>query len=356
MYDNYQQTQSSSLSKRETESSSNFSALQRAARALSESREYVRESSVVPEEKLSRFNRTYRLEDIGGGFSSSSARDNSDYSELGNYKITVAPRASSWITPTSFNYSPQSAYTNALLEAYSPSNFPDFVFGKYGVNASGGITSKPISATQNYYDKHPLLATKFEREEISSEFPRLRKSSILDDSSEYFSSSTAARKEFDSSKFLSKSSTNSASKDYGTLARDSLADFDRDSYAKEFNRSAKPTTAARDFLLNSCAGGLVRDKELAARSFGGVTRAGSGGVRKDPKQAVRDFLAANAEDEEGIPIKRYNPYESDTFRTPLPRTSRFSKFFHYYIPKHYGGTPMLGGYLVPKAGDFTWRY
>jgi len=56
---------------------------------------------------------------------------------------------------------------------------------------------------------------------------------------------------------------------------------------------------------------------------------------------------------------RKSLYTPRTYEPPT-RTSfsskPFSRYSHYYVPRHYPGTPMVGGYLFPTGGSYGWRY
>jgi len=58
------------------------------------------------------------------------------------------------------------------------------------------------------------------------------------------------------------------------------------------------------------------------------------------------------------PRKSY--YTPRTYEIPSSTSSLsskpFNRYSHYYIPKHYPGTPMVGGYLFPAGGSYGWRY
>jgi hypothetical protein len=51
-----------------------------------------------------------------------------------------------------------------------------------------------------------------------------------------------------------------------------------------------------------------------------------------------------------------NDFYRPLYDTAPMKVDRTSKFYHYYIPRHYPGTPMLGGYLMPTGGTYKWKY
>ena len=236
------------------QSSSNYSS----RRAISEARDIVRESSVPPRTFYNAYDNASksRLEDIKE-YTREAMRDDSDLFSVGNYKITITPTAESWTRPSKFWYSPYSATTAALLDAYSPRRFPDFVFGKIGWTPGSGIRAgRAVSAT-----------------------PSAAPTSYFSRPSSYW------------------------------------------------NR--RPSALA----LNTDDTTYYRPP--------------SSYYNPPPRNEPLSYY--------GNPAPRNDFYRPIYDSKPL-NVDRTSKFYHYYIPRHYPGTPMLGGYLMPTGGTYKWKY
>jgi hypothetical protein len=75
--------------------------------------------------------------------------------------------------------------------------------------------------------------------------------------------------------------------------------------------------------------------------------------RDDPPFGGAYFRPAPAEPRRSYYTPRvYEPPSSTSSLSSKP----FNRYSHYYIPKHYPGTPMVGGYLYPAGGSYGWRY
>jgi len=286
--------------------------LHQAKRAISEAKEILRGSS-LPRESVSRYNMSSssydkksssRMEDIRE-FESEvlrERRENKALRDMGTYKITVTPQTDYWSTRI-----PARLYTRstvaALLAAYSPRNFPDFIFGRYG----GSTLHKPVSATTDYYD--------------ASNY-----SSNLLDSSSY---------------------------DLDTKAQDS--------YSKSYNRSAYDSSSKNYAYDRASVGAYERELREGSRrrSFEDEAQLGS-----KQRQSSYDYL--NNRENISRDLKdlysssKYN-YNYDLMNSTenssnVIKDKRKSKYYHYYIPRHYPGTPMRGGYLVNAGRDYGWKY
>jgi len=236
------------------QSSSSYSS---SRRAISEARDLVRESSVPPRSFYGAADsaRKSRLEDIKEYTKDILNSDDANLFSVGNYKITITPTAESWTRPSRFWYSPYSATTAALLDAYSPRRFPDFVFGKIGWTPGQGIRAgRAVSVTPSSYFSRP-----------SSYWVR-RPSSVAPGPA-----------------------------------------FDEESFYK------RPPS-----------------------------------VYNPPPRTTEPSYYSN-------PAPRSDFYRPIYESKPL-NVDRTSKFYHYYIPRHYPGTPMLGGYLMPTGGTYKWKY
>jgi len=280
--------------------------LHQAKRALSEARDILRASSVPRESSVSRYmnsssayeKKSSKMEDIQE-FSSEilrERRENKALNDMGTYKITVTPQADYWSTSI-----PRRLYTRstvaALLAAYSPRHFPDFIFGRYG----GSTLHKPVSATSDYYDS-------------------TLQSSLVD------SSSATARKlnsyDFDSKYNRSAATAASNSRNYD---RSSVGAYDfegskRRSSLEEMTPAPRPRQSSYDMYNN----------------------------RESSSQRELDDLYSSS---------RYN-YDLNSMEnsSSIIKDKRKSKYYHYYIPRHYPGTPMRGGYLVNAGKDYGWKY
>jgi len=290
------------------------SGLYRAKRALSEARDMLRESSVARESSVMESSETmkskrHHLEKIQE--SSASALNSADY--LGSYKITVTPTVEeSWSTslPNREWVSPNTALTAKLLEAYNPSKYPDFIFGKYG---SGDRLHKPVSATLSYMEQKPLF---FDRETFSA----ARRSSLPSASanryaSDYNAATTSASSKLNSSNlYSSESATTAAANTSSTSRRSAAAQDSTSSYASKL---ASNYYNDRRNLYNTSA--------------------------SDNSRYNKNYYTGS--------------YDSSTDSAYIGnKTRRINKYYHLLIPKHYPGTPMLGGYLLPSASPYTWRY